>query len=146
MFSCRFLGNTFCCPLDPLPNVWDLSLAWESWRFLSFPYFIFVFFLPSSDSWSERPGWHGLHGTQAAFDWRLAHGPRPRRESATLGASMHAHAPDYDIVMTLEAEWMVGYVFLFPEHNSKFVVQIRVESFGNLHINSFWWDGRKTGQ
>lgn len=70
-------------------------------------FFFLSFVLPSSDSCGERPGWHGLggfSGTQAEFDWRLARRLRPRRESATPGASMHAHAPDCNIVMATEAK------------------------------------------
>lgn len=64
-----------------------------------FPFLYFFsqfFFLPSSDSCRKRPGWHGLSGfggTQVAFDWRRAHGPRPRRESGTPRTSTHAHPP-----------------------------------------------------
>lgn len=88
----------------------DFFLFFISFFFLSF------FFLPSRDSCTKRPGWHGLSGfsgTQVVFDWRLAHGPRPWRESATLGATVRAHPPDCNITMATEAKWMVGCVFCF---------------------------------
>lgn len=76
---------------------------------MSFFFFLFSLSspLPSSDSCRERPGWHGLSGfsgIRVAFDWRLAHGRRPRRESATPGVDVHARPLDCDIVMATEAK------------------------------------------
>ena len=119
---CFFKGiSFFLSSWVSMPNVWELSLAWESKSFLTFLYFFshfLVFFsCQAVTAIEKRPGWHGLSGfggTQVAFDWRLAHGLWPWRESATLDASMHAHPLDCNIAMVTEAKCLLGYVCLFP--------------------------------
>lgn len=97
-----FICNACCCPLDFLPNVQDLSLAWENWRFQSFPSFISHFRLCSAKWWQlqpivgvAQPLWHISCIWLAPGSWTTAmvsqrHGAKAcKRMPATTISSWH---------------------------------------------------------
>lgn len=140
---CFFSGIHFFCPL------WFLCQTSETCHFPErasdfFLFFIYSFrFFPAKRWQLQRKArvartrrFSVAH--KFAFDWRLAHGPRPRRESASPGlerACMHARPLDCNVAMATEAKWMVlNECVLFPEHYSKFLARIGGWKFGKLFL------------